>query len=51
MKDKRIMKKDSYINELDYIVRLNARNRFIMNLALSLKGNTLVLLQLVKKTW
>ena len=35
--------------EMDYIVRLQARNNFIRNLALSLNGNTLLLFQYVEK--
>jgi superfamily II DNA or RNA helicase len=38
-----------YQAELDFIVRLEARNQFIKNLALSLKGNTLLLCQFVEK--
>ncbi len=39
----------SYQDEIERIVSSNARNRFIRNLALSLKGNTLVLYALVEK--
>lgn len=42
-------KKFSYQEEMDYIVRNENRNNFIKNLALSLKGNTLVLYQYVEK--
>lgn len=38
-----------YQSEMDYIVKNVARNNFIKNLALSLKGNTLILFQLVEK--
>lgn len=38
-----------YKKELDYIVSNTYRNAFIKNLALSLKGNSLVLFQLVEK--
>ena len=38
-----------YQAEMDYIVRLQARNNFIKNLALSLEGNTLLLFQYVDK--
>jgi superfamily II DNA or RNA helicase len=38
-----------YQQELDFIVTCPARNNFIKNLALSLKGNTLVLFQFVEK--
>lgn len=41
--------KSEYQIELDYIVRLKERNRFICNLALSLKGNTLLMFQFVEK--
>jgi superfamily II DNA or RNA helicase len=39
----------TYQQEIDYIVTNRARNKFIVNLALSLKGNTLVLFQFVEK--
>jgi len=42
-------KKWDYQTELDYIVTNDVRNVFIKNLALSLKGNTLVLFQFVEK--
>jgi len=38
-----------YQEEIDYLVLNHERNRFIRNLAASLKGNTLVLFQLVEK--
>ena len=38
-----------YQAELDFLVRNEARNRFIMNLALSLEGNTLLMFQFVEK--
>jgi superfamily II DNA or RNA helicase len=38
-----------YQAEMDWLVRNDARNRFIKNLALSLKGNTLILFQYVDK--
>ncbi len=41
--------KADYQEELDYIVGCEARNKFIRNLALSLKGNTLILYQFVQK--
>ena len=43
------MVKKTYQEELDYIVRNPERNIFIKNLALSLKGNTLILFQFVDK--
>ena len=39
----------NYNQEMDYIVRYQARNEFIKNLVMSLKGNTLVLFQYVDK--
>lgn len=38
-----------YQDELDYLVRLEARNKFICNLALSLSGVTLIMFQFVEK--
>lgn len=38
-----------YKDEIDWIVRDERRNKFITNLVLSLKGNTLVLFQYVEK--
>lgn len=46
---KRIHAKDKYSDEVDFLVRNEERNRFIRNLALSLKGNTLILYQFVDK--
>lgn len=43
------LSKASYQDEIDFIVRNEKRNRFIKNLALSLKGNTLLLFQYVEK--
>ena len=42
-------KKEGYKKELDYLVGCPARNKFIRNLALSLKGNTLCLFQFIEK--
>jgi superfamily II DNA or RNA helicase len=42
-------KKADYQREIDYIVTLEKRNQFIKNLALSLKGNTMVLFRFVEK--
>jgi superfamily II DNA or RNA helicase len=39
----------SYQEEMDFLVTNNQRNKFIRNLALSCKGNTLVLFQYVEK--
>ena len=44
-----IAKAGDYQSEIDYIVRLEARNNFIKNLVLSLEGNTLLLFQFVDK--
>jgi len=41
--------KSQYDVELDYIVRNEARNKFIRNLVMSLKGNSLILFQFVEK--
>ena len=38
-----------YQDEIDYLVTSKSRNNFIRNLALKIKGNTLVLFQLVEK--
>lgn len=46
---RQMIKGQDYHDEVDYIVRNNARNNFIKNLALSTKGNTLVLFQFVEK--
>ena len=44
-----IARAGDYQSEIDYIVRLEARNNFIKNLVLSLEGNTLLLFQYVDK--
>ena len=44
-----IARSADYQAEMDYIVRLDARNKFIRNLTLSLEGNTLLLFQYVEK--
>ena len=44
-----IARANKYQSEIDYLVRLEARNNFIKNLVLSLEGNTLVLFQFVDK--
>jgi superfamily II DNA or RNA helicase len=46
---KMIARSGDYQSELDYLVRLEQRNKFIRNLALSLEGNTLLLFQFVEK--
>jgi superfamily II DNA or RNA helicase len=43
------MKTASYQEEIDYIVSNPARNKFIVNLSLSLEGNTLLLFNFVEK--
>jgi len=47
--DRRAVAKMKYQDELDFIVRNEHRNKFIRNLAMSLKGNTLLLFQFVEK--
>jgi len=46
---KMLARASDYQSEMDFIVRLEARNKFIRNLALSLNGNTLLLFQFVEK--
>lgn len=46
---KQKLKNATYQEEIDYIVSNHERNKFIMNLALSLKGNTLILFNLVER--
>lgn len=41
--------KFTYPEEIDFLIGLDARNKFIKNLALSLSGNTLILYQFVEK--
>jgi len=43
-----LMKKASYPDEIQFLVNNAQRNKFITNLALSLKGNILILYQLVE---
>lgn len=43
------MARKTYQQEMDYLVRHEARNKFITKLSLSLKGNTLILFQFVDK--
>lgn len=42
-------KKSKYQEEINYLISSELRNKFITNLTISLKGNTLVLFQFVKK--
>jgi superfamily II DNA or RNA helicase len=46
---KKIHSKDKYQDEVDFLVRNEARNRFLKNLGISLQGNTLMLYQFVEK--
>ena len=46
---RQLNKNKSYQEEIDWIVRSEARNKFIKNLAHSLPGNTLILFQFVDK--
>jgi superfamily II DNA or RNA helicase len=47
--NKKLMARAKYPDEMSYLIRSEARNNFIKNLALSLKGNTLILFQYVEK--
>lgn len=47
--NKKLLNRKTYQEEMEYLISSNARNKFIKNLSISLKGNTLVLFQLVKK--
>jgi len=44
-----LVKKMDFAEEIDFIVTHNQRNKFVRNLALSLKGNTLVLFRFVER--
>ena len=46
---RKLMAGADYQSEIDFLVRNDARNRFLKNLALSLNGNTLLLFQFVEK--
>ena len=46
---RQLNKNKTYQEEIDWIVRNEARNKFIRNLAWSLEGNTLILFQYVEK--
>jgi superfamily II DNA or RNA helicase len=46
---RKLMSTADYQTEMDFLVRCEARNRFIKNLVLSLEGNTLLLFQYVEK--
>ena len=43
------LKKSTYQQEIEYLILNESRNKFIKNLTLSLKGNTLILYQYVDK--
>ena len=43
------LRKSKYVDELEYLVTHEKRNKYISNLVLSLKTNTLLLFRLVKK--
>lgn len=45
----KLVKKMSYQEEMDFIVNYEKRNKFIRNLAIDQKGNTLLLFQYVEK--
>ena len=47
--DRLLAKNFTYQQEMDFLVRNEKRNKFIRNLSLSLKGNSLVLFQYVEK--
>jgi superfamily II DNA or RNA helicase len=47
--ERKIVSRLDFQDEMDYLVRSEARNKFIKNLALSLEGNTLLLFQFVDK--
>lgn len=47
--DRKNANKFTYMEEMDFLTQHVARNRFIRNLALAQKGNTLVLFQYVEK--
>ncbi len=46
--NKKLLRKAKYPDEMKYLINSEARNNFIKNLALSLKGNTLVLFQFLE---
>jgi len=46
---RQLNKNKTYQEEIDWIIRNEARNKFIRNLAWSLNGNTLILFQYVEK--
>lgn len=46
---KKMVKTFNYQEEIEYLITCEQRNKFIKNLAISLKGNTLILFQYVSK--
>lgn len=46
---RKLLKKITYQEEIDWIVQNQQRNKFICDLSMNLKGNTLVLFQFVEK--
>jgi superfamily II DNA or RNA helicase len=47
--ERKAMRKKTYQEEMEFLIGHNSRNKFIRNLALSLRGNTLVLFERVEK--
>jgi superfamily II DNA or RNA helicase len=47
--ERKAMRKKTYQEEMEFLISHTSRNRFICNLALSLKGNTLILFERVEK--
>jgi len=47
--ERKVMKRAKYFDELEYLVQNDVRNNFIADMTKNLKGNTLVLFQLVNK--
>jgi superfamily II DNA or RNA helicase len=47
--ERKWMRKKTYQEEMEFLIGHTSRNRFISNLALSLRGNTLVLFERVEK--
>jgi len=47
--ERKLMKRKTYQEEMEFLITHSGRNSFIRNLALSLKGNTLVLFERVEK--
>jgi superfamily II DNA or RNA helicase len=47
--DRKLLKRCKYHDELEWLVQNETRNNFIANMSKNLKGNTLILFQLVEK--